>query len=101
MAKKKEQTVESLIGDINQRLDAIEDMAAWLVKAEQRFRKGQRVQFSAAADRRTVSARTKGGVRTGKVIKADGYLVTVLLDGYKSPRSYHHSFFEPVSRGRK
>jgi len=86
---------------IEKRLEAVEELMSFMVKASSRFKIGQRVQFSAKADSTQVSARTKGGVRTGTVIEAgDSFTVKVLLDGYKRPHDYHHAFFERV-RGRK
>lgn len=89
------------IAEIKERLDAIEDMTAWLVRTDQRFKKGQRVQFSPAADRKGISARIKGGVRRGTIVGLDSVGVTVLLDGYKKPQGFHHSFFEKIGRKRQ
>lgn len=98
MAKKV--TVESLMTEIEKRLDALEDVMSFMVRSNQRFKKGQRVQFSAKADRAGVS-RTRGGVRKGRVVEVgDNFRVKVLLDGYKKPHSYHHAFFDRVG-GRK
>lgn len=101
MAKKKPETVESLITDIEKRLDAIEDVMSFMVRSNVRFKKGQRVQFSAKADRAGISRRVKGRVRKGRVVEVgDGFTMKVLLDGYKNPRSYHHAFFDKAG-GRK
>lgn len=86
---------------IEERLDGIEDVMSFTVKASQRFKKGDRVEFNAKADKRLISERRKGGVRTGTVIAVDdGWSMKVLLDGYKHPSSYHHSFFDKVKRRR-
>jgi hypothetical protein len=97
MAKVTEKSVRNLLDEISDRLDAIEDLAAWLVRANQRFRKGQRVQFSPAAFRKGLVRRVKGGAMKGTVVHVDdGFAVRVLIDGYKHPTDYHHSFFEAV-----
>lgn len=54
---------------IEKRLDSLEDMTHFLVRANSRFYGGQRVTFSAYADRRGISARRKRGVRTGTVLQ--------------------------------
>ncbi len=90
--------VQQIILSIEKRLDSLEDLMAFLVKANVRFKEGQRVQFSASADRKGISRRIKGGVRKGRVTKVNGYSITVLLDGYKRPSSFSHSFFDPISR---
>lgn len=93
--------IRSLIDSIEKRIDGLEEGMFWLIRPDQRFKVGQRVQFSAIADRRMISARTKGGVRTGKVVKVERAVsIVVLLDGYRTPRSYHHMFFEPTKRRR-
>jgi hypothetical protein len=100
VATKTEETVESILDDIEKRLDALEDVMSFTVRSNQRFKKGQRVQFSAKADRAGVS-RTRGRVRMGRVVEVgDGFTMKVLLDGYKKPHSYHHAFFDRVG-GRK
>jgi hypothetical protein len=86
---------------INDRLDNITEMAAWLVDAKQRFRKGQRVQFSAIADRRSISHRRKGCVRRGTVTGFNSFSVDVLLDGYAKPMGFHHMFFDPIRRSKR
>lgn len=90
------------LAKIEERLAGVEDVMSFMVKASQRFKKGDRVEFNAKADKRLISERTKGGVRTGTVMAVDdGWSVKVLLDGYKHPSSYHHSFFDKVKRKRK
>ena len=92
------QDIMATIVRIEKRLDAIEHLAAFLVHANTRFKKGQRVRFSAAADRAGVSTRRKGRVRTGRIIEAgNSFTVKVLLDGYRRACFYHHIFFEPMS----
>ena len=90
------------LAKIEERLAGIEDVMSFMVKASQRFKKGDRVEFNAKADKRLISERRKGGVRTGTVQGlSDGWTMTVLLDGYKKPREFHHSFFDKVKRKRK
>lgn len=85
---------------IEKRLDGIEDVMSFMVKASQRFKKDDRVEFNAKADKRLFSERRKA--RTGTVISAgDDWMVKVLLDGYKRPMSFHHSLFDKVKRRRK
>lgn len=93
-------TIPQLLDDINARLDNVEDLMAWLIRAGSRFKKGQRVKFSPAAYRKGVASRRKGGASKGKVVDVDedGFSVKVLLDGYAKPRSFHHGFFDPASK---
>lgn len=100
MVKKAKDSIESILADIEKRLNDIEDVMSFMVRSSQRFKKGQRVQFSAKAERAGIT-RTKGGVRKGRVIEAgDSFLMKVLMDGYRKPHTYHHAFFEPVGRRR-
>lgn len=94
-SSKKTESVRDLINEIHRKFDNIEDLMAWQIRAEQRFKKGQRVEFSRSAARHHV-AKAKHGVKKGTVLKVDGFCITVLLDGYKTPQSYQHSFFNPV-----
>lgn len=88
------------LAKIEKRLDGIEDVMSFFVKASQRFKKGDRVEFNAKADKRLISERRKA--RTGTVISAgDDWTVKVLLDGYKHPMNFHHSFFDKAKRKRK
>lgn len=98
MNNKEVKEILAIIEQLEKRLDSIEELAAWAIPAYVRFKKGQRVQFSALADRKLISRRTKGGVRRGTVVKNDGFSVVVLLDGYKKPRSYFHAFFERIGK---
>lgn len=101
MSRRGKQTVltaATLIADINARLDNIEELMAWTIRADQRFRVGSRVEFSPTADRRGLSMGRKDGVRTGKVTKVDGFAIDVLLDGYAKPRGFHNKFFMPSNR---
>ena len=87
----------TVIEQINKRLDSIEEMSAWLVKANQRFKKGQRVRLSPMALRR--GFKLKGGGTKGTVTNVDGgFSVDILPDGYKKPHGYFHGFWEPVTR---
>lgn len=98
MNQKRQQDVLSLTAEIEKRLASLEDTISFLVKSNQRFKKGQRVKFSEKAKRSGIT-RTKGGVQKGRVVKVgDGFTMEVLLDGYKKPHQYHHAFFEGVSK---
>lgn len=100
MSKKpKDRTVMEVIDDINERLDRIEELASFSIRSNQRFKKGQRVKFSAKAYRANIANGRKGGVTTGRVVRVgDGFSMDVLLDGYKKPTGYHHSFFDPIGK---
>lgn len=99
MTPKEKSAVLKLCEKITKKLNNLEDLMAFSIRANQRFVKGQRVQFSDAADRSGITHRIKGGVRKGRVVKvSEGFTVTVLLDGYKKPTDYNHSFFENVGR---
>ncbi len=94
MAKKRSvRSVEQLVSDINERLDSIEDLMMFTIRADQRFRVGQRVKFSAKAERQQIS---KGRPPRGTVKRVDSVSVVVLLDGRKQPTSFNHMFLEPV-----
>lgn len=86
--------VFSIIDGINKKLDNLEELIYWRIGADERFRKGQRVQFSAIADRRGMSKGRKGGVRKGRVTGIHGTSIEVLLDGYTRPKGFHHMFFD-------
>lgn len=96
---KKEPTKDELVRDIVASMDRIAEMQMWLIRADQRFKKGQRVRFSDRAIRRGLAERRKGKVRTGTVTAVgDLFSMDVLLDGYKTAHSFHHMFFDPVGR---
>lgn len=100
MAKEK-LTAEQLVSRIEKRLDSLDDLMSFTVRSNQRFKKGQRVQFSPKADRAGIT-RTKGGVRKGRVVEVgNNFTMKVLMDGYANPHSYHHAFFDAVRGGRK
>lgn len=91
-----------MIEQIHQRLDNVEDLMGWLVKAEQRFKVGQRVQFNGKADRHGLSIGRKGGARAGRVTGFEnGFTLKVLLDGYTRPHGFHHGFFDPMPRSHR
>lgn len=94
MAKAKEEDIATIVRQIDERLTVLEDLAAWMVRADQRFGVGQRVQFNAEGERQGLAKRAQGG----KVVGLDGFMVSVLLDGYVRPHSFHHSFFDPARR---
>ena len=88
--------IEKLIAGIKDRLRSIEEMMAWIIEAEMRgFHVGQRVELSRRARERGIVRRKRSQRGTIKAVKSFG--ITVLLDGYKHPKNFHHSFFNPVS----
>src|SRR5712691_736548 len=90
-----------LLDDIDGRLSRMEDNLTWLVRAEQRFKVGQRVRFSPRAHRKGLGVRTKGGVQKGVIKAIEGpFSIRMLLDGYKHPSGYHHMLFDPIGRRR-
>jgi hypothetical protein len=91
----KKPTVESLIAEIKARLTTIEEYMAWLIRADQRFKVGQRVEWSRAGKRAGFPHRKVA--QRGTVRALDSLSIEVLLDGYTRPHSFHHSFFNPVS----
>lgn len=91
---KKQQTATELIEQIHTRLDSIEELMSFAIRASSRFKRGQRVKLSPRA-----KLRFKGGATKGRVTKVgDSFTVEVLIDGYKRPHSFHHGFFDPVIR---
>jgi hypothetical protein len=91
----KKPTVQDLIAEIKARLTTIEDYMAWLIRADQRFCVGRRVEFSRKAKRNGIVPKTLA--KKGTVKRMDTFSVWVLIDGRKQPRCWHHSFFNPVS----
>lgn len=98
MAEKVDEDIRCVINRIEEKLHLLEEYAAWTIRAEQRFKIGQRVEFSRKADEAGVSRGKKKGAKKGRVKSIVGaFFINVLLDGYSRPSSYHHSFFNPVS----
>lgn len=92
----KEKQILALIEQINKRLDNMEELTMWSVRANQRFKKGQRVRLSSLAVRRGL--KLKGGGTKGTVVNVSNVSsVDVLPDGYKRPHGYFHGFWEPVN----
>jgi hypothetical protein len=88
--------IEKTIAAIKEKLNSITEMMAWIIEAEMRgFHVGQRVEFSRRAHERGIVRRKRSQRGTIKAVKSFG--ITVLLDGYKHPKNFHHSFFNPVS----
>ena len=91
--------LEATIPEIIRRLDAVEDMILFSIRANARFKRGQRVQLSHRAKR--AKLKFKRGVTRGRVISAsDSFTMVVLMDGYKRPTGFFHGFFDPIG-GRK
>lgn len=94
--------LQSVIDEIHQRLDNVVESLSWLVRGDMRFRKGQRVQFSAKAIQSGVARRKKGKLPKGTIVEIEGgFWISVKLDGASRPRSYHHTFFDPVGNQPK
>jgi len=89
------QNLPEVIAQIRDKLAMIEGHLAWLIKPAQRFRVGQRVEFSLKAHRAGFPARQRS--EKGVVKAIVGFSVVVQLDGQKQRRTYHHAFFNPVS----
>lgn len=83
------------IAAINEKLTAIEDAVAWLIKPDLRFRIGQRVEWSRSGRRAGFPYRKKAQRGTVKGIGA--FMITVKMDSMKRESSFHHAFFNPVS----
>jgi putative ribosome biogenesis GTPase RsgA len=95
-----ESDIVGVISEINAKLDAIEEHMAWLLRADQRFVVGDKVELSRKARRRFVVPKTRHD-RKGRVKRiANVFSIVVQLDGYKRPITFHHSFFNRV-RGPK
>ena len=94
---KREETARDLIDSIKARLDSLEELLAWTIPAQSRFRKGSRVRISPMGRRRLMHSRRKGGVVTGRIVgEPRGPFIDVLLDGYKHPKGFHHMYWESV-----
>lgn len=91
----KKPTVQSLIAEIKARLETIEEYMAWLIRADQRFKVGQRVEWSRKARRGGYPHRKVA--QRGTVKALDSLSIEVLLDGYTRRHTFHHSHFNPVS----
>jgi hypothetical protein len=87
--------VRAELPEIRASLDTIAAHMMWLIRAEQRFRIGRRVEFSRRARDRGFPKRKQSA--KGVIKGFDGFSVDVLLDGYKHRHTYHHAFFNPVS----
>lgn len=88
-----------ILADIEKRMDSIEELQLWLIKAESRFKKGQRVQLSEIADRANLKLRR--GVRKGTIVVApQGFSIKVLPDGYSTPHSFFHGFWKRIGAKR-
>lgn len=71
----KEAEVLTALTEIERRLDGIEDRMSFFVRAGDRFKKGQRVKFSAKADRRLITRKRHGQPLRGRVVEAgDSFL---------------------------
>lgn len=97
MKKKAEKQMEAraLLAEIRAKLSIIESHLMWMITAEQRFRIGQRVEFSRRARERGFPKRKRS--EKGFVKAVNSFSVVVKLDGYKQTHSYHHAFFNSVS----
>jgi hypothetical protein len=96
VSTRKQPTASDLIRDINDRLDGLEAIMAWTIPASSRFKVGDRVEFNACADRRTITHRKKS--RTGVVLDMRGPSVRVHLEGYATPSWFSHAFFDKSTK---
>ncbi len=80
---------------ISEKLQAIEEMNAWLIKADSRFRVGQRVEWSRRA--KTAGFPRRKIAMRGTVKEINCFSIAVQLDGLKQVNSFHHAFFNPIS----
>lgn len=90
-----DQKIMATISAISEKLDVIQEHMAWVIKPDQRFRIGQRVEWSAKAHRAGFPMRKK--CKRGTVKAMNLFSIVVLLDGQRKPSTYHHAFFNPVS----
>lgn len=67
------------VGDIEKRLDLLEETMLWLIRPADRFKVNQRVRLSEYADRKRI--KFNKGVRTGKVTGISPFgSINVLVD---------------------
>lgn len=100
MKKKPEKTTLEIIAEINEKIDAIEDLLGWTIDARARFWKRQRVRPSPKAIKNGIFPKTKANIR-GTVVSMNSIWITVKVDGYKGkPRSFHQNYWLPVT-GRR
>lgn len=92
----KQRSTEKLLADLNDRLNDFIDNIAWLIRAENRFRVGQRVKFSKTAQRKGIPDSRRKSNGRGTVVGVYRFTVKVKLDGYAKPLEFHHKFFNPV-----
>lgn len=83
------------INSISKKLEIIEEHMAWLIKAGQRFKVGQRVEWSRRGRKAGFPTRKKATKGTVKEVTA--FSIVVKLDGLKREGQYQHAFFNPVS----
>lgn len=79
---------------ISAKLEIIEEHMAWLIRPEERFRVGQRVEWSAKGLKSGFPTRKKSKKGTVKAINS--FSIVVKLDGRTRNETYHHAFFNPV-----
>lgn len=86
--------IMSQIDQICEKLDGIEEQMVWLIKPDQRFHVGQRVEWSKRG-RKMGYPRRKIAQR-GTVKEINGFSILVRLDGLKQEIKFHHAFFNPL-----
>jgi len=86
---------KDFLKEFSAKLSIIEENMIWVIRADQRFHDGQRVEWSRRG-RRCGYPKRKIAQR-GTVINIDAFSIIVKLDGLKQARSFHHAFFNPVT----
>ena len=83
------------IHQINEKLDGLLEQMGWMIRAEQRFTGGQRVEWSTQARKQGFPTRKRA--KRGTVKSVNGFTVVVKLDSLKTQTRYPHMFFNPVN----
>jgi hypothetical protein len=91
---KNDENIKEVLSDIRAQLNEIEEHLQWSLFAEQRFRIGDKVEWSRKA-RRQGFPRRKVAQR-GVIKGMNGFNVVVQLLGTKKSQKFHHAFFNPV-----
>ena len=91
-----DKSIQDQITLIKRSLETIEEHLAWLIRADARFRVGQRVEWSRKG-RKQGFPRRKIAQRGTVLAVRNTFGILVKLDGMKKESSYHHSFFNPVN----
>jgi hypothetical protein len=87
--------LQSELKAISKQLECIEEHMGWMIRPEQRFQIGQRVEWSRKAIKAGLPTRKKSN--KGIIKAVNSFSIVVHMDGVKKPRTYHHAFFNPVT----